>query len=210
MTSSNRTKENNTMRTTLGGAVLLLAVAATTTACGGSGTDATPPPSPKSSTAPTSSAPADPRDQAQASAEAVIKKYFQVTDQIGQDKTVPISRLKSVAISSELNTEQHWFKRWRSSGWTQTGDTQVTKMQVGQITLDNSNPSQGKVPAVTIDVCVDASGTKVTDRSGKQIGHPIALSTTRYIVANYQYKQDPAGGWRVASSEDKADSKCTL
>lgn len=198
------------MRTTLGGAVLLLAVAATTTACGGSGTDASPTSTPKSSTAPTTTAPADPRDEAQASAEAMIKKYFLVTDQIGQDKSVPIARLKSVAISSELNLERHFFEKWRSSGWTQTGDTKVTKMQVGQISLDNSNPSQGKVPAVTIDVCVDASGTKVTDRSGKQIGKPIPLSTTRYIVANYRYKQDPAGGWRVASSEDKADSRCTL
>lgn len=198
------------MRTTLGGAVLMLAVASTTTACGGSGTDANPSPSPTSSSAPTSSAPADSREQATANAEAMIKKYFQVTDQIGQDKSVPVARLASVAISSELSTEKHWFQKWRSSGWTQTGDTKVTKMQVGQVSLGNSDPSQGKVPTVTIDVCVDASGTTVHDRKGKQVGHPIALSTTRYIVANYQYTQDPAGGWRVASSQDEADSKCRL
>lgn len=212
MTSSNR-RENNIMRTTLGGAVLLLAVAATTTACGGSGTDATPPatnsPSPSS---PSSSAPADPRSQAEAAAQATVRKYFQVTDRIGQNPKAPLSALKTVDISGVLSQDQHTFTDWRSKGWKKTGSLKVTKMQVEQVNLDNSDPANGKVPTVAIAVCTDASNVDVVNKSGKSVvlkSRPTLL-TTRYTVANYHYKSDPAGGWRVAVIEDEEVGKCTL
>lgn len=200
------------MRTTLGGAVLLLAVAATTTACGGSGTDASPSPTPTTSTAPSSSAPADPRDQASADAQATLRRYFDVGNQVGQNPKVPLSKLKSVETSTLLFAEQHQYEKWRSSGWKQTGDLKVTKMQVQAVSLDNSDPAKGKVPSVTVMVCTDSSNVDVVDKSGKSVvlsTRPRAL-TTLYTVANYQYKKDPQGGWRVATGTDKEVGKCTL
>lgn len=200
------------MRTTLGGAVLLLAVAATTTACGGSGTDATPSPSKASSTAPTSSAPADPRDQAKADAQEALKRYFEVGNQVGQNPKVPLAKLKTVETSTLLFAEQHQYEKWRSSGWKQVGDLKVTKMQVQSVSLDNSDPTKGKVPSVTVMVCTDSSNVDVVDKSGKSVvlsTRPRAL-TTLYTVANYHWKADPSNGWRVATGTDKEVGKCTL
>ena len=201
------------MRTTLGGAVLLLAVAATTTACGGSGTDATPPatnsPSP---TSPSSSAPSDPRSQAETAAQVMVQKYFQVTDGIGQNPKAPLAALKTVDVSGVLSQDQHTFTDWRSKGWKKTGSLKVTKMQVEQVNLDNSDPASGKVPTVAIAVCTDASNVDVVDKNGKSVvlkSRPTLL-TTRYTVANYHYKKDPQGGWRVAVIEDEEVGKCTL
>jgi ketosteroid isomerase-like protein len=36
------------------------------------------------------------------------------------------------------------------------------------------------------------------------------LLTTRYTVANYHYKKDPQGSWRIAVIEDEEVGKCTL
>lgn len=201
------------MRTTLGGAVLLLAVATTTTACGGTGTDATPPsttsPAP---TSPSSSTPSDPRSQAGAAAQAAVRKYFQVTDRVGQNPKAPLSALKTVDVSGVLSQDQHTFTEWRTKGWKKTGNLKVTRMQVEQVSLDNSDPSKGKVPTVAIAVCTDASSVDVVDKGGKSVvlkSRPTLL-TTRYTVANYRYKQDPQGGWRVAVIEDEEVGKCTL
>ena len=213
MTSSTQ-KEKHTMRTTLGRVALLLTIATMATGCGGgSGTDATPPattsPAP---TSPSSSTPSDPRSQAKEAAQAAVRKYFQVTDRIGQNPMAPLSALKTVDVSGVLSQDQHTFTEWRTKGWKKTGNLKVTKMQVEQVSLDNSDPSKGKVPTVAIAVCTDASSVDVVDKSGKSVvlkSRPTVL-TTRYTVANYRYKQDPRGGWRVAVIEDEEVGKCTL
>lgn len=200
------------MRTTLGGAVLLLAIAATTAGCGGSGTDATPPATTSPTPTKSTSAPADPRDQATEDAQATLKRYFDVGNQVGQDPKVPLSRLKSVETSTLLFAEQHQYEKWRASGWKQVGDLKVTKMQVQTVSLDNSDPAKGKVPSVTVMVCTDSSDVDVVDKSGKSVvlsTRPRAL-TTLYTVANYHWKTDPSDGWRVATGTDKEVGKCTL
>lgn len=197
------------MRTILGGVALLLTVAMAASGCGGGSPDSTPPAS-TSPAAPSPSTPPDPKSQASAAAQAMIEKYFATTDHIGQDPSTPLSLLRTVAVSTLLTAERNTLSQWRSKGWKQTGDTKVTKMQVGTISLDNSHPAKGKVPYVTIDVCVDASATRVTDRAGKQVGQPVSALTTRYTVANYHWDTDPANGWRVAVGEDQEVGKCTL
>lgn len=206
------------MRTTLGGALLLLTIAAAATGCGGSSDNTQPPvgtatPTGSSST-PTgsSSTPPDPRSQAEAAAQAMLRKYFTVTDHIGQDPGTPLSLLKTVATSTLLTAEQDTFKAWRAKGWKKTGGLNVTKMQVGTVSLDNSNPSKGQVPYVVIAVCTDASGVDVVDKDGKSVvlkSRP-RFVTTKYTVANYHWTTDEADGWRVAVGEDEAVGKCAL
>ena len=190
------------MRTTLGRVALLLTIATMATGCGGgSGTDATPPASPTSS-APTSSAPTlSPKDQAAADATAMINKYFEVTNEVGQDPNKPLSRLKSVAVSSQLTILLHnQFGQWRKNGWRQTGDDTVVTTDVQSVSLDNSAPQKGQVPVVTIRVCDDVSKVGVIDGSGKSVVNPgrQAQYTNDYGVANYHWTTNPRDGWRVA------------
>jgi hypothetical protein len=211
MTSSKQ-KENHTMRTALGGVTLLLTVAAAASGCGGS-TDSTTPPATTSPADPSSSStPQDQRSEAAAAAQAMIRKYFAVTDRIGQDPSTPLSLLKTVDVSFVLSTDQHTFSSWRAKGWRKTGNLTVTKMQVETISLDNSNPAKGHVPYVAIAVCTDATGVDVVDKTGKSVvlkSRPTLL-TTRYTVANYHWKTDPANGWRVAGIRDEEVGRCTL
>lgn len=199
------------MRTTLGGVALLLTVATTASGCGGS-TDSTTPPATTSSTDPSSSTPQDPRSQAAAAAQAMVRKYFAVTDRIGQDPSTPLSLLKTIDVSLVLSTDQHTFSSWRAKGWRKTGNLKVTRMQVETISLDNSDPAKGAVPYVAVAVCTDASDVNVVDKAGKSVvlkSRP-KLLTTRYTVANYHWKTNPADGWRVAGIRDEEVGRCTL
>lgn len=200
------------MRTTLGGVALLLTVAVTAAGCGGS-TDTTKPPATTNPADPSSSStPQDPRSQAAAAAQAMVRKYFSVTDRIGQDPSTPLSQLKTIDVSFVLGTDQHTFSSWRAKGWRKTGNIKVTKMQVETVSLDNSNPAKGQVPYVAIAVCTDASGVDVVDKTGKSVvlnSRPTLL-TTRYTVANYNWKTDRENGWRVAGIRDEEVGKCTL
>lgn len=200
------------MRTTLGGVALLLTIATTATACGGSGNDASPPATKSPSPATSSSTPTDPRDQAKADALAMLRRYFVVGDQVGQNPKTPLSKLKSVETSTMLAADQHQFEQWRSSGWKQVGGGGVTKMEVQTVSLNNSDPAKGKVPYVTVLVCTDASGVDVVDKTGKSQVLPTRpkLLTSEYTIANYHWTADPANGWRVATATDKAVGKCTL
>lgn len=142
----------------------------------------------------------------------MVRTYFQVTDRLGQNPKAPLSSLKTVDVSGVLSQDQHTFTEWRAKGWKKTGNLEVTKMQVEQVSLNNSDPSQGKVPTVAIAVCTDASNVDVVDKTGTSVvlkGRPTLL-TTRYTIANYQYKKDPQGGWRVAVIEDEEVGRCTL
>jgi hypothetical protein len=121
-----------------------------------------------------------------------------------------LSSLKSVAISTELTTQQTLFNRERKQGLHQTGETKVVELQVQSVNLDNSDPQAGKVPTVQIDVCFDVSGVDVLDADGKSVVTPDRPDTgwIRYSVANYQWDSDPDGAWRVASSQDIERTPC--
>ncbi|QIK75698.1 hypothetical protein [Nocardioides piscis] len=139
-----------------------------------------------------------------------MNDYYAIRNQLRRDPTQPLSRLKSVAISTELTTQQTLFKRERKQGLHQTGETKVVELQVQSVNLDNSDPQAGKVPTVQIDVCFDVSGVDVLDADGKSVVAPERPDTgwIRYSVANYQWDSDPDGAWRVAASQDIERTPC--
>lgn len=193
------------------GALVLAAV----TACSNGGADPGPGPSPTTAsstpTAPSSSTtPVSPSDAAAADATAVVRQYFAVLDSARQDTSVPLSQLGSVMTSVELKTEQHLVKQEREKGLRQTGDTAIAELKVQSVDLDNSDPSVGKVPTVTIDVCWDVSNADLLDQSGQSVVTPSrpARGWTRYAVANYHWSENPSGGWRVASGQDLKRAPC--
>jgi hypothetical protein len=190
-------------------AVLLLVAGTSCADDDGDPTDprSNPPASSPSSSSPT---PTSPSESATAAATATVNDYYAIRNQLRRDPTQPLSKLKSVAISTELTTQQTLFKREREQGLHQIGETKVVELEVQSVNLDNSDPQAGKVPTVTIDVCYDVKGVDIVDKDGKSIVKPGRPNTgwIEYLVSNYQWAKDPEGGWRVASSQDIERTPC--
>ena len=199
-----------THRSVLGG--VALAMALLTAGCSGDNTDpgatGTPTASKSSST---SNETLSPEQRAQTDATDALMRYFVVLDDLGKDPDALLSKLKSVAISTQLFVlQENRYKQWRSKGWRQVGDTKVVEHEVQDVSLDNSNPKKGQVPYVVIKACVDVSDSDVVDRSGQSVvptDRPDTL-TSKYTIANYSWDKDPRGGWRVTSVEDVQGETC--
>jgi len=139
-----------------------------------------------------------------------MHRYYAVLDSVRQRKKEPISRLASVMTSTELTTERRLVMRERQQGDRQVGSTRIAALTVQAVNLDNSDPSAGKVPTVTIDVCWDVSKVDVRGPTGHSIVLPSRpdRAWTRFIVANYHWSTDRSGGWRVADGSDLKKPPC--
>ena len=190
------------------------AVAIAVGGCASDGNDpeATPTPtSSSSSPAPTTSpTPQSDSEIASEAASAVLRQYYDVRNELRQDPSKSLSRLDDVAVSTELAAQRNLFTKERKQGLHQTGETKVAKLDVTSVNLDNSDPKVGKVPTVQIDLCFDVSGVDVIDKNGKSVISPDRPDTgwIRFLVSNYQWDNDPEGGWRVASSQDIGRTPC--
>lgn len=189
----------------------LLALAAGCTASPGTSTP-TPTGSPTATTASTlpSPTPTDPTALARTHAEELAHEYYAVTDEVGFDSDLPLSRLERVATSVELSTRQEIVKQWRSDGWHKTGQTRVADLVVQSVSLDNSDPKAGLVPTVQVDVCYDVSDVDLVDEAGASKVSPDRADRAweRLQVANYDYEADPDAGWRVAALETLEKPPC--
>lgn len=190
------------------GALVLAALSA----CGD--TDADPPPPPASSSSPTASstsaATASPSEEAAADATALVRHYFATLDEIRTRPSSSLSALSTVAIGTQLSAQTKLVKKGRQKGLRQVGLTRVTQVTAQSVNLDNSDPSAGKVPTVTVDVCWDVSDADLVDKNGQSVVSPDRPDRgwTRYTVANYHWSANPSGGWRIASSQDLKQAPC--
>ncbi len=139
-----------------------------------------------------------------------MRNYFAVVDETRSDLASDLTRLKAVAISTQLSAVNALLRRQRDAGQRQVGTTAINDLTVQSVNLDNSAPDAGRAPAVVIDVCWDVSEVDVLDERGKSIVGPDRPDTgwTRYTVANYDYAADPSGGWRVATGQDLKRTPC--
>ncbi|QTE28573.1 hypothetical protein [Pengzhenrongella sicca] len=147
---------------------------------------------------------------AAANAEALIHEYYSVLDAAGANLTADLPDLTNVAISRDLDVRQNQFARWQRDGWVQKGSTELPQIQVQSVNLDNSDPANGRVPAVQIDVCFDVTGVDVVDASGASVVAAARpdLGWIRHTVSNYSWDTDPNGGWRVSTSLDLEKAPC--
>jgi hypothetical protein len=194
-------------------AALLLALTAGCTASAGT---ASPPqassattPSPSVSASPSPS-PTDPKALARTHAEELAREYYALADQLGADPKAPLADLERVTTSVELEVRRADLEQWRKDEWRKTGRTQIADLVVQSVTLDNSDPNAGLVPTVQVDVCYDVSDVDILDSSGASMVSPDRddRAWERLQVANYDYDNDPAGGWRVAALETLEKAPC--
>jgi hypothetical protein len=190
-------------------ALLLVAV----TACVGGGKEPAArashsPSSPAPNTA--TSTPPSETEIASTAASALVERYYAVRNELRQQPKQPLDRLKTVAISTELAAQEKLFKTERRQGLHQVGETNIAKLQVQAVNLDNSDPKAGKVPTVQVDVCFDVSDVDIVDANGESVIDSDRPGTgwIRYLVANHKSDTNPDGGWRVASSQDIEQTPC--
>jgi hypothetical protein len=193
------------------GALVLAAVSA----CGGTAAD--PPTAPPTTSSPpavatSSSAPTDATAQAGSEAEATVRRYYAVLDQLGANPKSSLTRLGNVATSTQLSAMRTVLRQQHQRQERQTGSLVISDMTVQSVDLDNSDPSAGKVPAVVVDVCWDVSKVGVLDAHGTSVISPSRPDSgwTRLTVANYKYASDPHDGWRVATGQDLKRAPCAI
>lgn len=196
-------------RRTAGAAAALTALLALT-ACNGGEPTTTEPTSSPTPTA-TTSAPADPKDQAVTDATAALQRYFDVTNELRTNPKLPLDRLKTVAISTGLLYAESEFRRYRQEkGITRTGEAKFEVQKVLEVSLDNSNPQKGQVPTVQLQVCWDISETDAVDANGVSQVNPDRADRTvaTYWVSNYDFKKNPRKAWKVSSFQSTGEKEC--
>ena len=143
-------------------------------------------------------------------AEGLVREYYALVDRVGADQDAPLSQLERVATSVELEVRRADLSQWRKDGWRKTGRTRVADVVVQSVSLDNSAPRAGLVPTVQVDVCYDVSDVDIVDSAGTSVVSPDRADRAweRLQVANYDYDNDPVGGWRVAALETLEKAPC--
>lgn len=190
-------------------ATCVLALAASTScAQTGPGTSS-PKPTVHSSSTPSKKQTSDTQAAASAATD-VVHDYYATMDNLRQDHSKPIAALSKVETSTLLTADRRLLENERSKKLKQVGNTTLANLSVENVNLDNSDPSVGKAPTVTVDVCWDVSDADLVDATGKSVVSPSRADTgwTRYIVANYTYRTDPLTGWRIASGQDLKKPPC--
>jgi len=133
----------------------------------------------------------------------MVRQYFETVGQVRQDPKRPASDLDAVASSTQLLAQKNLLKRQRADGLHQVGITQVVRLKVQSVSLDD--------PATAvIDVCWDVSGVDVVDRSGKSVVTPERkdVGWTRFTVTNAAWETAPTDGWRVSGGSDLEKEPC--
>ena len=185
-----------------------------------SGCDSSPAPAPtstppsstnsESQTPDTEKSSASESEEAAANAEVVLRDYYAVVDELRSDPASDLVGLDAVANSIALSSRQRQLERERGEGWHQTGQTKIVVVDLQGVELNNMDADGSVAPLVQFDVCIDVSGVDVLDANGSSVaaaGRP-ATGWERQIVINYDWENDPVGGWRVSTSETLGQQSC--
>lgn len=174
------------------------------------------PPTPQTSTtaSPTSSttseAAADPSQEAESQALAVIPRYLQAIDDLYLDPSRSLDELYEVSVAPEATAEATAIGQFRAEGYLQTGRSQLVEASVSEIDLTNEPDAAPSpvFPSVVVTACVDVSQVQATDGTGSSM---IAPDRPRYLVqqltvVNIDYPD--ASSWRVSSAPNTQASTC--
>lgn len=143
-------------------------------------------------------------------AEATVRDYFRVVDELRQQPTEPLSALKGVSASGELSAQQRLIESERDKELRQVGETRIADLQVQAVNLDDTDPRAGRAPTVQVDVCWSVVDVDIVDGRGRSVVTSSRPDSgwIRFTVANYRWSSSPDDGWRVASSQDLRQKPC--
>ncbi|NKS56352.1 hypothetical protein GS504_01820 [Rhodococcus hoagii] len=134
--------------------------------------------------------------QQQASEEAISAagRYYGTFDRLQSDPAKPLDQITTVASGDAATLLVLEINEFRGKGWLQTGSTHIASSKVTSIDLD-AQPRK-----VSLDVCVDASGTDARDTTGQSAISPKRPDfVLQQLVLTNETPRDP-NGWRVIDS----------
>ncbi|MEW2471087.1 hypothetical protein AB0919_39810 [Streptomyces sp. NPDC046994] len=149
--------------------------------------------SPSLTQAPTSSAPADPKETAKREAIAAYGAYWRELEKLYADPTGKSAHLDQYAASAALKNVETDAKRAHDRGDILTGRVALTDQTVGKV------DTSGTIPNATVSSCLDVSKWETVDAKTKK---PVPLPEnrlTKYVILSTLEKYPE--GWRVIRDE---------
>ena len=201
------------MAVTRAAAAVAVVVGLTTSGCSSSQGAPSTAPSPVTSPLPSSSAPvttANPAEDAQAQAIALVPTYLRMIDDLYLDPSRPLDDIYEVAVGSEATAEATAIGMFRSQRYRQTGRAQLVTATADSVDLEGdpaASPSP-TLPTVLVTTCVDVSQVQAVDEAGNPVvptGGPTHL-IARLVVVNLQYPD--ASSWRVSEASNTQAQSC--
>lgn len=188
-------------------AALLLSVAATSCTGDDPDPDGSLSPAPTSTPSETSASPSptplSETEQAAQDVEALVRRYYEITDAIGQDADEPIRQLRQVMSGGYLFAEMRFAERQRRNGNVQIGDTKIRELVVDTLSIDGT-------PTAYVHVCWDVSDVDVVDPQGSSVvvSGRADRGWVNHTVTNTNWKTDARGGWRISGGGDMEKEPC--
>lgn len=131
-----------------------------------------------------------PEDEAIAAAEEVYREYLRVSDDVTTTGDVDVAAFEAVAIGQALSEAQVAAENYQLAGITRVGKVEVAALTPSEVSLET------EVREVTLEVCLDVSGTDLIGPDGESVvspDDPDRLASTAF-VRDYLDR----GGWLVA------------
>ena len=201
------------MAVTRAAAAVAVVLGLTTSGCPSSQGAPSTAPSPVTSPSPSSSAPvttANPAEDAQAQAIALVPTYLRMIDDLYLDPSHPLDDIYEVAVGSEATAEATAIGMFRSQGYRQIGRAELVTATADSVDLEGdpaASPSP-TLPTVLVTTCVDVSQVQAVDEAGNPVvpsGRPEYL-VARLSVVNLKYPD--ASSWRVSEAVNTQAQSC--
>jgi hypothetical protein len=153
---------------------------------------------------------ANPAEDAQTRAIALIPTYLRTIDDLYLDPSRPLDDIYEVAVDSEATAQATAIGMFRSQGYRQIGRAQLVTATADSVDLEGdpaASPSP-TLPTVLVTTCVDVSQVQAVDGAGNPVvptGGPTHL-IARLVVVNLQYPD--ASSWRVSEASNTQAQSC--
>ncbi len=165
------------------------------------------------SPSPSSSAPvttADPAEDAQAQAIALIPTYLRTIDDLYLDPSRPLDDIYEVAVDSEATAQATAIGMFRSQGYRQIGQAQLVTVTADSVDLEGDPAASPTptLPTVLVTTCVDVSQVQAIDAAGNPV---VPTGSPKYLIAqlsvvNLQYPD--AASWRISEASNTQAQSC--
>jgi hypothetical protein len=130
---------------------------------------------------------------------ALVKKYYEIDEQITNNPKVPLRRYKEVSTGSNLHGLQDYRRGSRNRGERYSGKTKMIGEPRVKALEPADNPARAKATA-----CLDIRSTRAVNNQGKSIVRP---GRPDFYIDRLSLKLTEAG-WRVYMVRSTGVSKC--
>jgi len=153
---------------------------------------------------------ADPAQDAQSHAVALVPTYIQTIDDLYLDSSRPLDDIHEVAVAPEATAEATAIGTFRSQGYRQLGRMQLVTASADGVDLetDPAGTPSPILPTVVVTACIDVSLVQAIDKSGDSV---VAAGRPRYLISHLTVvnpKYPDASSWRVSEAANRQAQSC--